>query len=121
MSDVDLPLVPEKVYGHCPMGCGQTLYLGTGGHVTCSSLLCHNPGAADAILSESETEHVITIGEERFHIWHPLRERVEFEDLADCPIDKYLSSLDGPPVRPGRYRTRHNINGGWGFEPLENR
>jgi hypothetical protein len=25
----------EKVMGNCPMGCGDTLFLGSGGYVTC--------------------------------------------------------------------------------------
>jgi hypothetical protein len=36
-----------KVAGECPMGCGRTLFLGSGGHVTCSLLGCPNPAAAD--------------------------------------------------------------------------
>lgn len=35
-----------RVRGKCPMGCGETLFLGAGGYVTCSYLPCPNPGAA---------------------------------------------------------------------------
>ena len=38
------------VSGQCPMGCGRTLMLGEGGHVTCSFLSCPDPTAADTIL-----------------------------------------------------------------------
>lgn len=40
----------EKVAGRCPMGCGETLFLGTGGHVTCSLVGCPDPCAADDLL-----------------------------------------------------------------------
>lgn len=41
-----LPLVR----GHCP-ACGrQSLFLGSGGHVTCSTIDCRNPSAADEVL-----------------------------------------------------------------------
>ena len=40
----------EKVVGRCPMGCGATLFLGSGGHVTCSWEHCPDPGAADDLL-----------------------------------------------------------------------
>lgn len=41
----------EKVAGQCPMGCGETLFLGEGGHVTCSVISCPDPGAADRALT----------------------------------------------------------------------
>lgn len=40
----------RPVAGQCPMGCGTTLFLGEGGHVTCSFVECSNPGAADELL-----------------------------------------------------------------------
>lgn len=39
-----------KVAGKCPMGCGETLFLGDGGHVTCSFNKCPNPGMVDEML-----------------------------------------------------------------------
>lgn len=35
------------VQGYCPMGCGRTLFLGEGGHVTCSWAMCPNPSAVE--------------------------------------------------------------------------
>jgi len=35
------------VKGRCPMGCGETLFLGAGGHVTCSFIDCPDPAAVD--------------------------------------------------------------------------
>lgn len=43
----------HKVQGHCPMGCGETLFLGNGGHVTCSLIGCADPTAADRLLWNS--------------------------------------------------------------------
>lgn len=34
-----------KIQGYCPMGCGETLMLGSGGYVTCGLLGCSNPTA----------------------------------------------------------------------------
>lgn len=42
-----------KVTGRCPMCNTQSLFLGDGGHVTCSILKCRDPGAATDLLSEA--------------------------------------------------------------------
>lgn len=44
-----LPLVA----GSCPKGCGATLFLGAGGHVTCAFRGCPDPAAASALLASS--------------------------------------------------------------------
>lgn len=36
----------RHVKGCCPMGCGETLFLGKGGYVTCGYLPCPNPTLA---------------------------------------------------------------------------
>lgn len=41
----------EQVIGVCPMGCGSTLFLGSGGYVTCSWEGCPDPGAASDLLA----------------------------------------------------------------------
>lgn len=43
----------DKVQGECPNGCGETLFLGKGGYVTCSSLRCSDPGAATKMLQQA--------------------------------------------------------------------
>lgn len=40
----------QRVSGECPMGCGRTLFLGNGGHITCSLIGCPRPGAVDELL-----------------------------------------------------------------------
>lgn len=93
----------EQVQGWCPMGCGKTLFLGSGGYVTCNWVKCPNPSAAADILDTSETEHVVQLNEYDFDLQHPLRERLN-GDLFACELHDYLRKLDGPPRKPGRYQ-----------------
>lgn len=98
----------EKVMGNCPMGCGDTLFLGSGGYVTCSWHKCPDPGAvADLLLDHSTPNHIVVIGSPHhprpFSIQHPLRERLRGE-LFECPLHEHLNTLSGPPRQPGRYR-----------------
>lgn len=55
----------EKVAGKCPMGCGSTLFLGSGGHVTCGYLPCPNPCAADELLHGEQPHEVLDLGEHK--------------------------------------------------------
>lgn len=111
--------MPEnpRVAGRCPMGCGETLFLAVYGHergeVTCYWHECPNPSAADSILAESETEHVVRIGETGFSITHPLRERIDGA-LHECRLHEWLHDLDGPPAKPGMYRVVAQGDG-WQF------
>lgn len=53
------PIQHPVVQGFCPACNRHTLFLGTGGYVTCSYLGCKDPGAANKILlrmDELETE-----------------------------------------------------------------
>jgi hypothetical protein len=106
-----------EVRGHCPMGCGETLFLGSGGYVTCARVECPRPDAASGILEERETEHIVVSEEDSFSVAHPLKERLE-DTLFDCPLHLYLRGLDAAPVGPGRYRVRDRGNS-WEFTPLE--
>jgi hypothetical protein len=48
------------------MGCGETLFIGDGGHVTCSWHACPNPGTADSLLAgayELRFTDVATVGQ----------------------------------------------------------
>lgn len=105
-----------KVQGYCPMGCGDTLFLGEGGFLTCSYLPCPRPDALAQIIGNKETEHVVDLGLSEFSIWHPLRERIEDEtqNLINCDLHRYLNSLDGPPRVPGKYRASKR-DGQWLF------
>lgn len=46
-----------KVSGKCPMGCGESLFLGEGEHLTCSAHSCPDPTAADHMLFEAEVAY----------------------------------------------------------------
>lgn len=94
-----------RVQGHCPMGCGETLFLGSGGYVTCSFSTCPRPDAVADLLDDHETEHIVELGESGFTVRHPLRERLD-DALMQCDLHAYIASLPGPPSKPGRYRVR---------------
>ena len=110
-----------EVAGYCPMGCGQTLRLDVDSYVACSSWDCPDPLAVYSILTDPETEHIVTFYAETFTVKHPLRERVD-DELLDCELGTYLEGLAGPPVSPGRYRVRSIWRGAslnpWVFERL---
>jgi hypothetical protein len=98
------------------MGCGETLILAAGGHVTCSRISCPEPDAASTLLEDAETEHVVRFTPDVFTVRHPLRERLH-DDLMDCALHEHIAEMDGPPVPPGRYRARQS-DGGWAWESL---
>lgn len=43
-----------QIRGRCPRGCGETLFIGLGGYVTCSYVNCPDPMAAHRMLNEAE-------------------------------------------------------------------
>lgn len=107
------------IQGYCPMGCGQTLFMGTGGHITCRRIECPNPGAVDQILGDPETEHLVGFTESGFSILHPLRERLDDDqDLWGCALHRAIEALSGPPAKPGRYRVRSSPLGTWTYEQV---
>lgn len=111
------------VQGRCPMGCGETLFLGEGGFITCSLDQCPRPDAASLLLEEMESDHLADFhDDDTFTVMHPLRERLD-EKLMTCPLFLYLTNLVGPPVTPGRYRVSYLGAGGptgaaWEFEEI---
>jgi hypothetical protein len=96
------------------MGCGHTLFVADGGYITCSYVHCPNPTAVTDLLEDRETEHMVEIGEEKFTVRHPLRERLG-DKLMTCDLYEHIAGLDGPPARPGRYRVRR-WNDRWTWE-----
>ena len=95
-----------KVQGRCPV-CGHySLFLGSGGYVTCSISDCPNPSAAsDILFDHASPDHVVHLAQYDYWVQHPLRERLNGE-LAACPLDQYLRTLGGPPRIQGRYVVR---------------
>lgn len=106
----------EHVHGQCPMGCGETLFLGSGGYVTCSYIHCPNPAAVSELLEDRETEHVAILREDDFTLRHPLRERLH-DELETCALHQRIAELDGPPRQPGRYRVFVDA-GGWHWQVI---
>lgn len=92
-----------RIAGFCPMGCGESLFVGAEGHVTCGHLSCPNPTAVDDILNDSEIHHIIELLPKTFNVRHPLRERLNNE-LLECNIGDWLVEEGGPPYAVGRYQ-----------------
>jgi hypothetical protein len=102
------------VAGYCPMGCGETLETFERG-IRCSAPECADPAAVSKVLADPETEHIVVLTAENFHMQHPLRERLEGE-LFTCPLFQHLLQLDGPPVPVGRYQVKRSADGEWHFD-----
>jgi hypothetical protein len=84
------------------MGCGDTLFVGSGGYITCSWVKCPDPGAvSDLLMLHTSPHHKVVIGELGWTIEHPLRERLA--GLFDCPLHGFMESRPGPPAVPGTY------------------
>jgi hypothetical protein len=117
---------PTFVKGECPMGCGETLFLAEGGHVTCSYAACPMPNAVDSLINEKENyvHTVVFDGEGRYSIQHTLADRLQFgADLFVCPLHIYLKEYveghDQTPEPKGTYwaRTSQTDILGWEFLP----
>ena len=76
----------RKVQGCCPMGCGETLFLGDSGHVTCASTACPRPDAVTVILATAQTGHTAAFKDGHWNVIHPLRERLD-NALLTCGYD----------------------------------
>ena len=110
-----------KVVGYCPMGCGETLFLGDGGYITCALLRCPRPDAATVILDDGEVHHIVSVEESAFAVQHPLRERLD-GDLFRCSLHGWLTEQSGPPKTPGTYRVLAPLNTAWRlatWEPVD--
>lgn len=108
----------ERIRGYCPMGCGETLFVGSGGFITCSYVACPCPDAVSTILDDSETEHIVELDRESFSVQHPLRERLN-GDLFRCKLHGEISDMDGPPRVTGRYRVYGPaVNRHWEHAPV---
>lgn len=105
------------VAGYCPMGCGPTLFLGRGGHITCSLASCPRRTAVAELLEDQEADHVVVLRKRDFTIRHPLRERLD-DHLLTCAIHRRIASLAKPPAKPGTYRLTVLPAGSWMWEEL---
>lgn len=98
-----------RVAGFCPMGCGETLFIAQGGYITCSYIPCPNPSAVADILGFRETEHLVQFHAGTFTVMHPLRERVNPNDLLSCDLGEHIKNDLVPRITPspGIYMARH--------------
>lgn len=107
------------IVGHCPMGCGATVYQQPDGPLWCAAPDCPRRTAASEILNDPETEHIVELGPHTFNVMHPLRERLDGA-LLTCDLGDWLKRQPGPPAAPGRYRARIE-RGQWLLEPIGDR
>lgn len=118
-----------RVEALCPMGCGPTIFVDSGGHLTCSSVSCPDPTRLDQVVNnERNVEHVVYYGETSFTVQHPLREREH--DMDKCPLHVWISE-NGPTEEVGTYlvheRREHDPTSEsfrsdaspWVFDPIE--
>lgn len=103
-----------KVAGRCPACCGESLFLGEGGYVTCSRLECSEPEAASKVLEQApDHEHRVTWGGTRCLdcgqqlveiVRRPTRDRQEAAELLRAAesferLGYITAELDTPAVR----------------------
>lgn len=105
----------NEVVGYCPACGAASLFLADGGYITCSRLECSRPTAADELLADRETDHVVVLRERDFTVRHPLRERLD-DELLTCDVHERIKALSGPPAKPGTYRVTVLPGGSWMWE-----
>lgn len=115
--NIDRRREASEVRGQCPMGCGTTLFLGVGGHVTCSLLGCPRPGAADELLSHDDDHFAVFTEPDEMRVEHPPRELLEGV-IDACTAGAYLRRFYGAPMKPGRYRLGATPDG-WTFQATQ--
>lgn len=77
----------HTVQGRCPSCHHQTLFLGEGGHVTCSLIGCTNPTAADDLLNGPTTTSTGEASERLKHAYQDVHGRLSTYVLADEAAD----------------------------------
>lgn len=103
---------------YCPMGCGNTLHLMQSGTIMCLDQDCLRPDAAQAILEDPETQHIVVFRADGWEMIHPLSDRLG--SLLACPVHAACNRLPGPPAGIlGKYRVKLNGEGGLEVELLE--
>lgn len=67
----------------CPMCNHPLAYEKSYGYLICTWGDCPRPTAAAELLSEGETEHIVTLRANGYSVKHPIRERLD-DALLDC-------------------------------------
>jgi hypothetical protein len=102
------PTGTRAVKGHCPHGCGETLFVSTAGEITCSAVDCPKPTSVSVMLSDKHIhQHVVVFADDGFSVQHPLSERNGAKGLDRCELHEYLTEYlaprAGPPVSKGTW------------------
>ena len=117
--------VVQRVSGHCPQGCGETLLLGHGGHVTCSLVECPDPTSVDTLLDNPHiAAHIVVLtrdqrGEIGYRAQHPLAERINGDLLTGCPFEQDIQRgvfAEADLPGPGTYYLTRLGEGHWRWE-----
>lgn len=111
-----------KIKGRC-MACGRddTLFLASGGYITCSRDKCPDPGAVADWL-DRPSYHTLRLGADGFSLQHPV---TCFPDLTACDIHGHVS--DRFPTAPpsswfGLYRVAVDVDPAYfTLDPIDER
>lgn len=103
---------------YCPMGCGQTIHLMGSGMLGCVNYQCPDKGAAQKVLSDAETEHVVVYKGGTCVVRHPLRERIG-DALVECEVAAAVFALSQHPEGDGRYRATVGADGELALEEVQ--
>lgn len=76
----------ERIVTRCPACRNQTLFVGAGGHLTCSWLKCPNPSFEEARSAAADHAAVLAT----LAAFTQIHEHWEFEDLSEADFDAWL-------------------------------
>ena len=108
-----------QVKGICPECGNNTLILNVTGELRCAFRNCPDNYAATKILSIAVPYHIVKLGESRFSMMHPLKERKEPEVIfSECELHSHLMSSVVPPQKPGLYKVTGE-KGDWTWEKYD--
>lgn len=94
----------EPVPGYCP-ACGYKSLRLKDFLLFCSRPDCPRPSAAEEILRDAETEHIVQLKVATFTVRHPLRERLD-DALLKCSLHAWLANEPERPFPTGQYRVK---------------
>lgn len=107
------------VQGQCPACGNRSLFLASGGYVTCRIAECPRSTAmADLMCEHMSPHHIVKLGESDYFIQHPMRERLGVDELFRCRLHAALAESAGPPRRPGRYQVIERSDGTFSWWPV---
>jgi hypothetical protein len=112
-----------NIDGYCPLGCGQTLRAEETklvNRVICWAATCPDPLAAQKILQDPMTEHIVrfSFSGSGFTVKHPLRERLD-DALLYCELAQICGAMPEPPGGvAGSYLVRLEEEN-WTFERID--